>query len=435
MKTLRIPIPALVFLALVGFVVNFAPAPAEAQTVDDLSSLREFIERNAELLEGARELVSESNSDRARTALAFAKRLHDESINQLQSQNFAISLQVARRAREMIMQAIALAKKDAKLAENASRAIERASERFDAARQLVAESGDASSGPERKLLEESHHQLTRARDNYREHLYEISLRLALSSADLSQRIIDRIKQNPLDDRTVLNEIERTDHVLERLHENIKRDTKEAVRRLADEASDLQEKAKHNYHDRRYRVAVELTLKSRGLAGHALRSLPFGVDKDNVEGAIELTEALIGEAEEMARERRSERFADRIEESRKKQARANSHYARGQYDQALKETLRARDILQEALGKFREGLNKERVRDTLSDTDALLAKLEEENSSTDDILAAEMKRRAQLQQEHAWREFEDDELRSALAYTKLARNMARRALRRLSNEDI
>jgi len=151
---------------------------------------------------------------KARTSLEIAERLHKESINNFEADRPAIAAQLAGRAREAILQTIALAKKEAKLEEGAIKAIDRARARLEQARQLLQENRDRQAGQARKFAEEAHAQLLRAHDNMREHLFEIALRLAISSEELSQRAIDILKRDFIAPEFVEREIEKTDEVIE-----------------------------------------------------------------------------------------------------------------------------------------------------------------------------------------------------------------------------
>ncbi len=107
------------------FLLVLGSAQAQGQTADDVANLREFIAQNAELLMKARELVRETSSAKARASLEVATRLHKESVLYL-DRNLARAAQLAKQAREAILQTIALAKREATLAERAHNAIERA---------------------------------------------------------------------------------------------------------------------------------------------------------------------------------------------------------------------------------------------------------------------------------------------------------------------
>ncbi|MFQ5512564.1 MAG: hypothetical protein ACE5EO_12020, partial [Candidatus Krumholzibacteriia bacterium] len=213
-------------LCIVSFVVCFllalGPADTRSQTADDLSNLGEAIARNAELLMNARDLVRETNSVKARASLEAAARLHEESVNYFRKGagggNLLRAAQLAKHAREAILQTIALAKREAKLEQNAFKAMERAGQRLEQAKLLLAENRDRDVLPARKLAEEAQGLLKRARDNMREHLFEVALRLATSSEHLSTRAVAMLKRDFSDVESIEKELEKTDRVLERVGE-------------------------------------------------------------------------------------------------------------------------------------------------------------------------------------------------------------------------
>jgi hypothetical protein len=198
-----------------------ASGPAFAQTTDDLSRLKDEIDRNAELLMQAKEFVAQTGSAKARASLQISAELHQESVRLFGmgpgDGNIARAAHMTARARESILQTIAIAKRESKLEESAKKAIERATMRLERARQLFQNTDQAAVAP-RKLLEEAHDHLQRANHNMREHLYEVAARLAASSEELSTRAIALIRRDVSDAAVVKRELERTDRVLERLAE-------------------------------------------------------------------------------------------------------------------------------------------------------------------------------------------------------------------------
>ena len=426
---------ASILILLPCFLILAAVIPAYGQIGDDLTSLHDAIQRNAELLDTARELVRETNSVKARASLAVAEKLHQQSLQYLRSEQYLAAAETAKRAREVIHQTIALAKREARLEENAAKTIERATNRLDYARQLLGETRSSVSEPARKILEESHGQLRRARDNMREHLYEVALRLAVSSIELSNRAVNLLKQDSVGPDAVLQEIERTDQALERLRERMSGDVVPSVRHMFEEASELQQKAKRSYQDGHYRIAIDLTRKSRNMAMRAFRLGTGETPSETVEQALQLTDMLLREAREIAAEKDSDRLDKHIEQAADMQMKAKEQFRQGNFDTALKLTLRARSVLKDALGDVRRDLNKDRVQAVLLETDGVLARLEEELSNSENDTAKEILGRAKSQQDRAWEEFDNDNLRAALAHTKLARNLARRASARDNDDEL
>lgn len=404
--------------------------PLLAQATDDATRLKDQIDRNAELLQQASELVAETNSAKARSSLSVAQMLHEESVKLYDqgagSGNLLRAAQAAQKAREAILQTIALAKRETRLEESAKKAIERATFRLEQGRQLMQNTAGDVIAP-RKLLEEARGQLQRAQHNMREHLYEVALRLAVSSEELSARAIALIKRDVTDADWVARELEKTDRVIERLAEQAGDHADPQALRMLDEAQSLQRRAKSAVAEGNPRIALELTDKARQIAMRGLRLLSSKADRENVERAIALTDQLIDRAREIAVERDAGQVERQIAQAARLQDEAKSHFRQEDYEQALRLTLRARDLLRDALGGMARDLDPGEIEMALQGTDEILTRAREAVDDYDNELAAALLERADAKQKQAWEAFRQERLRAALANTRLARRMAQRAV--------
>ena len=420
---------------IIAVAMTYGATPTVAQTNDDVSSLIEFIQQNEELLVQARELVLQTSSVKARSSLQAGTQLHNESKKLVDAGigdgRYARAAELARRARETLLQTISIARREAKIAERAQTAIERASFRLDDARQRLSASPDSQAA--RKLSEEAHGQLQRAEHNMREHLYESALRLAISSNELSERAIALLKGDIDNPDALLREIEKTDRVIERVGEQVTPDSPQNARQLLDEAQNLQLKAKEQVRGDRPRAALDMTRRAREMAMRAMRLIAGTADRDNVEQALHLTDVLVGEAQEIAAEQSIEALSQRVAQAEALQDKARMQFIDGNHDQALKMTLRAREILKDALARVKKALNRDEVLAALEQTDALLSRAANQIAESNDDTAKEILARAQGQQDRAWNEFRNEQLRAALTHSRLARNLAQRALRQAGDE--
>ncbi|MDH3217508.1 MAG: hypothetical protein OEN01_14700 [Candidatus Krumholzibacteria bacterium] len=434
MRTLRTRIS---LLACFLIAVNFSSL--SSQTLDNLAQLREEIARNAELLQQAKELVSETSSVKARLSLEAAAKLHQHSVMLLNTVTTDSNLRdvalVARKAREAILQTIALAKREAKLEESAGKAIERARNRLEQARQLINERDARDAVAARKLTEEAHSQLQRSYDNMREHLYEVSLRLAVSSEQFSSRAITIIRRDFSDAESVERAIAKTERIIERGREHIKIEENQRLRRMLQEALQLQTKAKQSYRAGRPVMALDLTEQARRIAMRVLKASASKANSENVEQAIRLTDALLQEAREVARERDLKELFERIEKAEQLHKQSKHQFDKGDHERALGLTVRAREILKKSLASIRTEPKQDGVESALKKTDEILGRLREAVEQSRDELAAELLSRAQTKQDKAWQNFRQARLRAALANTRLARKLANRAFEQLRYEDI
>lgn len=428
----------IIIVLSICFLATMTFAPALAQTANDIANLQEQIARNQELLMRAKELVSETNSTKARTSLQMAADLHAQSKLLLQSGagdgNLTRAAHLAQRAREAILNTIALARREARLEANATKTIDRAARRLEQAQQLMAEN-DASSAPARELTAEARGQLERSRDNIREHRYEVALRLAVSSEQLSSRAIAVMKHDVTGPDMVERELDRSDRVIERLGDEMGPGIAPSIQRMYQDARDSQMKAHEQYRNGQLRAAVEMTERARDTAMRALKMLASRVNQDNVERALGLTDALLQEATSVAVERDAPRLQKKIEQARDIQRTAHEQYSNGNYENALRATLRARNVVKDALGAVKQTLNQGDVNAALVETDDVLARLNDALAGSENELATQLYTRALANQEKAWNALRQDQLRAAIANTKLARRLARRATRQLNDEEL
>jgi len=420
--------------AAVCFAALAAPTTANAQTAGDLTRLRDYINRNAELLDSARELVNATNSVKARRSLDAAAKLHQQSISLLNtgvdSRELSRAYTVAKKAREVIHQTIAIAKREARIEEHAIKAIERATERLERARRARDETGTRDAAGVNKLLEEAHTQLQRSQDNLREHLFEVALRLALSSEEFSTRAIAIIKSTSSNVGAVEQEINRTERLLDRLRKQIGTGGDSQVHRMAGEAADLQDRARASYRANQPGAALELTRQARRIAMRAAKIYASQANDESVQQAIRLTDGLLRQAHDMAGDRNADRFDKQLERAEQLQSDSKQHFDRGNYAQALRWTLRARSILKDSLDGLKKELSREDVEPALRGTDKLLERLKDAVEYARDDVAAEFLRRARSKQDKAWQSLRQGQLRAALANTRLARRLANQALQQL-----
>lgn len=420
-------------------IVALCSVPVLAQTTDEVTKVRDAIERNAELLEQARELVRTTSSTKARLSLDAATKLHEESVRLLNlstdRNGLARAGTVAKKARDAILQTIAIAKREAILEESAKKAVARATDRLDRARRIVSEVDAGNQLAANRVVEEATIQLQRSRDNLREHLFEVALRLALSSEQLSTQAIGMVRRDTPGNDFLQREIEKTERLLERLGDRLGSDLDPRIQRMFDEALELAARAKQAYRANQTGTALELSQQARATALRATKIYSSQANNDNVERALRLTGALIDEAREVAKERRSDEMLKDVDRAQQLQSDAKKQFAADNYDQALGLTLRAREILKDSLNAVKSDLNPADVEPTLRGTDKFLSGLNEEIKRSGNDVAKDLLARANQKQKVAWQSFRDNELRAALANTRLARKLGNRVLEQLENENL
>jgi hypothetical protein len=417
-------------LLLLAATFAVAPPIARAQTVDAVR-VREFIEQNAELLDAATALVQETNSTKARGSLETARALHKQSVTLLEQDAAGLAARVAFRAREVIQQTIALAKREARIEEQALKAIERAAFRLEQARTAFEDAGSGDPAARRLIMEASDN-LRRAREQLQQHTFEVSLKLAESSASLSLRALRLLRRDAAGAGDVQDELERTEQVLERLAD-VRATLPPAMLNLADRGVELQRHARISAEDGDVAVAREQTLAARNLALRALRAAGGGeAAAENVQLAVATTDEIVERARELGGETGDPAVVRRIEEASRVQANARRALEASEFEAALRQTMHARGIVREALGGAGERVDPAAVESAMARTDEVIERLQDMLDAHDDTDARSMLQRARARQEEARRALQDGDARRALALTKVANHLAREGLRRLGD---
>lgn len=420
-----------IYIAFIAIsVLSVLPCSGPLAQTADLSRLEAEIRRNAELIQEAERLVAETNSTKARASLQTAILLHKQSLQLVANKQVLLAAQTVKKAREAVLRAIALAKMEAKAEETAKRTIERARMRLETAKSLLEESHEPDLSAAIKLIDEAQNQLHRSLDNMREHLFATALQLASSSERLSNQAITLLKKNQQGTTDVERELAKTDRVLQRIdaHGGLEQDP--AAQKRYREAQEIQLRAIDQFRSGHPRRAVELTQRARMIALNVAKTLSSTPSAENVQIAIELTEGLLERAKEMMSEEKSETAEQTLSSAFDLQEQAKFSYSNKNYTRALRHTLRARDLVKDAIGQLESQLDADGVEAVIRSTDSLIERLRNRLDEDGDQTDRELFQRLVSHQESSWNEFEKGNLRSALARTKLARNLARRILERI-----
>jgi len=425
--------PHFIKQALLTVWIAVVAAPAVSAQTTDFSQIRDAIERNADLLAEAAALVRETNSVKARAALETAKRLHEASLTQLRDGNALVATRAAREAREAILRVIAIARREAKLEEQAQKSIERAVGRLEQARGALDGAGDPGDAPARKLVDEAGEQLQRAQNNMREHMFEVALQLANASQELSNRALRMLRGDALTPEIVHREISRTDDIIGRVVEH-ELSTRPGLARDMDRATDLQARAKRQAAAGRLRLALDQTQRARDIALRALKTIgALGSDPEEVARAIALTDEVLERAYGIARDHDLQRAQETLDRAREFQQRAKGQLDDGLLPAAMQSTIRAREIARDALRGMERPVVPETVRAALAQTDEVLERVQAALAEEENATARDFFERATARQAEATAAFEAGDPRKALALTRVARNLATNALRELGRE--
>ncbi len=425
-------------LAIVaGLLLLATVASVRAQTTD-LGALQAAIERNEELLAEARMLVHDTGSAKARTALEAATRIHQMSREMMMAGNRPmIVARVVKRAREAILGVIQLARRESRLEENALRTIERASVRLEQAQSALEGTDLPPDAPPRRLVDEARGQLDRARAGMHEHLFGVALQLARASHDMATRALRMLRRDAAPAGRLDAELERTDRLIERAADALGDHADEQGRRAFDEARELQRRARRLAHDRHSRAALDATRRARRLARRIVAASGRGDGADAAERAerdLERTDELIAEARRIADESGAdESLRRRLDRAGALQREARGHLDAGRVRAAMDRTRQARDLARRVLDALGRRLDADGVARLLDGTDAAIARAREAVADHGGDRARRLLEQAIERQRGARRAFDAGDLRRAVALTRDARDLARRAGREATGE--
>ncbi len=421
----------IITIALVAIVIVAAlGTPVHAQSTD-AANVRDFIDRNAELLDQATALVQQTSSTRARGLLETATMLQKQSVALLDQGSTILAARTAVRAREAIQQTIALAKRDARLEEQSTKTIEFASARLEQARTAFEDTGHDDANA-RRLILESGETLRRAREQMQEQMFETSLHLAQASVALSTRAIRTLRRE-VGDQDPSDEIDRTQRVIDRLSE-VRGSLSPQLTQIADQATDMQSRATRSAERGDAQLAIEQTRAARDFALRALRAAgPTGESpQETAFRAVSMTDEILDGARTVASESSDDGLTRRIEDAAQQQENARRALESGDYDRAVRLTLGARESARAALRAAAGPVDPAAVEAALTRTDEVLARLRDAVDRSHDDDARALLQRATARQDEARRALADGEPRRALALSKVAFNLAKTALDRVGN---
>jgi tetratricopeptide (TPR) repeat protein len=322
-------------------------SPCAAQGAGD--RIREELMRTDDGLARAAEVVSESDSQRARELLKQARIVQDGAWGQFRSRHFTVAGRLTQEARKLGARALTMAREDNTLRNRAERELEKAARALRRARDELGENPNEQAV---QLLEEARAQIQRGRQQLGEQNYEVALRLAVSA----QRLIRQGAGTGVggSDRRILRELERTDSLIDRARPIVRESGNEEAMRVLERAISLQDDAWGAYRDGRPRRALNFTREARSQVQRALVLARGPVDADRVAKALLETDRLLERAAEIMREAGDERAEQVLEKATEHQMRAKRLFDDEQYRKALAETRVARRLAMRAIRMVEEG---------------------------------------------------------------------------------
>lgn len=220
------------------------------------------------------------------------------------------------------------------------------------------------------------------------------------------------------------ELERTDRAITEAAPVIERSRNEEAQKLFGQAKQVQNDAWSMHRQRRYRGALDRTMRARELVGKAVRLAKF--DPERVAEEIRRTQELMNEAGPAIVRSGNPKALELWKVAQTEQETGRRYFQDKQYLLALKFTMAARLHTKSALELIRGRGDPERVRLELERTVRLLERTRERVRFTAEVRVREMLRKAEGWQEEAGRALREERPLRALKMTFAARDLALRA---------
>ena len=334
-----LPVLAGLLFILFGF-LNVLPAHAQNSQYE---MIQQYVERNAELLEWAYDVVGDTENMPARRVLEEALGLHRRSIALLDDNHPVMALNTAKHSRTATRNAVRLARESMTFEER----VRLRTERFqDQHANLVEKAREANHQRALDFLRRSEELAIRAREQYQQGDARMAFKMLEQAEELMNRA-GRMLAGEVGPERLEQKIEMASMAVERAREYLMENANPAARKLLTEAEHALDRAQdfsdQGQPDRGLQQA-EMALR---LANRALNSATSTPGVETVQRQIERWDDRNSRVAEMVQENGDDsarRFLQRAVDQR---SHAAESLAQKEYEPALRKIRAAHDLLTQA----------------------------------------------------------------------------------------
>jgi hypothetical protein len=358
MSTKIINIMAAAFMVAAMLLPGISFAQGVGQVDPDRA--RAAIERTDEVIASAREIVQDTRSQKARTALEYSIKLQNQAKSSAGISNNAMAYNLTMQSRNEAWHAINLARTDARQEELTKRLVEHTTEKLIMLRARIAETGMRDERVMR-LMNESRSLLEKSKLNHIQLRGELALKLAENSARLANQAENRFRRS----LNLMEMCQRRLILLERLAERAYAQVEGSGDEMA--ALQLQRAEEQLLRSReamaggRYE-ACRMNLEKAGRMLRAIMRNTGATHPGDPENMMAEARMLQERAEEMigASEGAQENSYMLLEQARRMLDRAESELGMGNAEEALRLMEEARRMLRSAVEEARADVSPERA---------------------------------------------------------------------------
>jgi tetratricopeptide (TPR) repeat protein len=248
---------------------------AVAQDVGD------YIQQTGDILSEVRDLVIESDSERARRVFDEAHRRHEQSLG-LIGDHPIMALAISKRAREGALQARRLARTANSFQQRAHRYISRLRDLHENIKDRAVDSGNKRA---MKFIREAEQLFHRAQNQFQQQHYEVAFNL-LKSAEKQLKRAARILYEDGGDEKLEKEIEKTTLLIEKAEENMPDNPDQALVELLKKSRSTLKDAEQALSQDKPMIAMRQLKKSRNIVKKLLRQIGGQPTSTNIEKLFE-----------------------------------------------------------------------------------------------------------------------------------------------------
>jgi hypothetical protein len=243
---------------------------------------------------------------------------------------------------------------------------------------------------------------------------------------LGQRALSLAREDFSYDQTAQRELEKAENALASAREAFDGTPSEHALRLLEEARAQIERARAQLQEGHFEVAIRLAVSAQTLIHQALREVE-GASGEILLRELERTDQLIERVRDLLQEGGDSEAPRLLRQAEDLQRSAREAEAGGRPVVAMAATRQAREVANHALDLVQGEVGADAVADAIAETESYLQRAAEVVAESADERAAELLEKAREHQSRAASALDEEQMRGALAETRVARSLAKRAM--------
>ncbi len=346
------PRPALIScLVGLGFFLVFSgtllPTQCSAQ-VDQLERLREYIDRNAELLEWAHDIVRDTDNMPARRVLEGALNLHRRSLRLLEENHPLMAYNTAKNCRTATRNSVRLARESLGFEER----LRIRSERFrDQHAHLLEKAREANNQVAVDFLRRSEHMALRAYEQYQQGDARLAFKMLEQAEELLNRAARMLARDAGPER-IERALEMAQLAQERAREKLQDKNDPAAWKLMTESEQALDRALDFRDQGQPGRSLQLAEMAQRLANRVASIAGTGPDLEAVKRQFERWDERQGRVNELVIEAGLEPARKMLKKASDQRNRAQQSLDRDEFESALRQIRIAHDLLTQAENSLR-----------------------------------------------------------------------------------